>query len=221
MNVSKQTRRAVTVAFASICLAAGCSDAGLIDNGPAAAAPAASSNAPIAGESTAPSALAAPVLPVVPSLPPPPALPALDELLADERFLPLAIALERSGLDDVIDGLDDFVLLAPTGAAFESAGTDVGIDYLTMINQPRLLESVIRYQIIADPSINESWRTLNGAALDVKGTDPDLIDRVNGVAVTERIPVRGGTVLVVPRLLLPESPPVGSQPVGSQPPGDD
>jgi uncharacterized surface protein with fasciclin (FAS1) repeats len=150
----------------------------------------------------------------VPSSPSAPsASPTLDELLAEERFVALAVALERSGLDGVIEGLDDFVLLAPTGTAFASAGADVGIDYSTLMNNQRLLEAVIRYHVVADPSVNESWRTLNGAALDVSASDTGTID---GIEVIDRIAVRNGIVLVMPQLLLPES-----QPVGQQPPSGD
>lgn len=195
-------------------LTAGCADARLMNDSSAAAAPTESSDATIVGESPAPVAPTPPALPVVPSLPTPLTLPTLDELLAEERFVPLAIALERSGLDDIIDGLDEFVLFAPIGTAFESAATDVGIDYFTMIDKPQLLESVIRYHIVADPSTNESWRTMNGAALDVMGSDRDRIARVNGVEVLDRILVRNGSVLVMPRILIPTAQPVGSQPHG-------
>lgn len=195
-------------------LTAGCADARLMNDSSAAAAPTESSDAAIVGESPAPVAPTPPALPVVPSLPTPLTLPTLDELLAEERFVPLAIALERSGLDDIIDGLDEFVLFAPIGTAFESAATDVGIDYFTMIDKPQLLESVIRYHIVADPSTNESWRTMNGAALDVMGSDRDRIARVNGVEVLDRILVRNGSVLVMPRILVPTAQPVGSQPHG-------
>ena len=67
----------------------------------------------------------------------PPSLPTLHELLAQDRFLPLGVTLERSGLDNVIDGLDDFVLLAPTGAAFASSGADIGIEPLVVSTELR------------------------------------------------------------------------------------
>lgn len=192
-------RAAAAVAFASICLATGCTSTPFINDSSAAAAAAdaAPSEATIVGEPPAPTTTA------------PPTLLALDELLAQERFVPLAIALERSGLDDVIAGLDGFVLLAPTGTAFGSTGTDIGIDSSVLMNNQRLLEAVMRYHIVADPSTDRSWRTLNGAALDVRGSDPGTIERVDGVEVLYRIPVRNGSVLVVPRLLLPASPQVG------------
>lgn len=202
-----------------------------MDDSSAAAAPAPSVDATItAGGPIAPVASAAaappplpvpPSLPIAPSLPAPPELPTLQELLAEEQFLPLAFALERSGLDDLIAGLDEFVLIAPTETAFATGGADVGIDYSTLIDKPRLLDAFLRYQIVADPSTNESWRTMNGAPLDVEGTDPATIERVNGVAVVEQIRVRDGTVLVMPQLLLPATEPVGAAPVGSQPPADD
>jgi uncharacterized surface protein with fasciclin (FAS1) repeats len=215
VTVSKQTWQVAAVALVSVCLAAGCTDAGLLDNSSAAAAPSESVEATIAGSSV-PTAAALSVVPSssVPSSPSAPsASPTLDELLAEERFVALAVALERSGLDGVIEGLDDFVLLAPTGTAFASAGADVGIDYSTLMNNQRLLEAVIRYHVVADPSVNESWRTLNGAALDVSASDTGTID---GIEVIDRIAVRNGIVLVMPQLLLPES-----QPVGQQPPSGD
>ena len=59
----------------------------------------------------------------------------------------------------------------------------------------------MRYHIVADPSTNQSWRTLNGSELDVD--ESRRHDRtVDGVEVLDRIPVRNGTVLVIPRLLL-------------------
>ena len=137
-------------------------------------------------------------------------LPTLHQILGQDRFVPLAVALERSGLDDVIDGLDDFVLIAPTSAAFASSGTDTGIEYPTLMNSPQLLEATMRYHIVADPSTNRSWRTLNGSALEVDGSDADTIERVDGVEVLDRIHVRNGTVLVVPRLLLPTRDPLGT-----------
>lgn len=211
-----QTRRVVAAVFASVVLAGGCTDAGLIDDSPAAAAPADAVDATNVGGPTAPIAPAAPSSPVRSTLPTPPPLPTLDEALVEEQFVPLADALERSGLGELIDGLDDFVLLAPTGTAFAAAGADVGIEYGALINTPQLLEAVIRYHIVADPSENESWRTLNGALLDVDGSDAATIDRVDGVDVIERIAVRNGVILVVPRLLLP-----GSQPVDAPPQRDD
>ena len=191
-----RTRRlVVTVAFASIGLATGCSSASIDDGSPVAAATGEPVDAPIVGGSTVPASAPATSQ----------SLPALQELLAEDRFVALRVALERSGLDTVIDGLDDFVLLAPIGAAFESIGADVGIDYSTLMNDPRLLEAVMRYHIVADPSSNQSWRTLNGSSFDVDGSN-DAIERVDGVEVLDRIPVRNGTVLVMPRLLLPASP---------------
>lgn len=189
-------------AIAAIGLATGCAHAPSIDGDPAAAAAEIGQATP-AAESIPPVASAAPSSSPVTSLPASQALPTLDEVLAEERFVPLAVALERSGLDEVIDGLDDVVLLAPTGSAFASAGTDVGVEYSTLMNNPRLLEAIIRYHVVADPSVNVSWRTLNGAVLDVTASDPGTID---GVEVVDRIPVRNGIVLVMPRLLLPASP---------------
>lgn len=49
----------------------------------------------------------------------------------------MGVTLERSGLDNVIDGLDDFVLLAPTGAAFASSGADIGIEPLVVSTELR------------------------------------------------------------------------------------
>lgn len=195
-----QTRRAAAaVALASIYLSTGCAATPFIDNNSAAAAAVAGpSDATVVGDSTASTTTTAPAT-----------LPALDELLAQQRFVPMAIALERSGLDDVIAGLDDFVLLAPTGTAFGSTGTDIGIDSSLLMNDPRLLEAVMRYHIVADPSTDRSWRTLNGAELDVRGSDPGTIERVDGVEVLYRVPVRNGWVLVMPRLLVPASPQVG------------
>ncbi len=61
----------------------------------------------------------------------------------------MKVALERSGLDIVIVGLDDFVLLAPTGTAFASTGADIGFEYPTLMNNPRLLEAIMRHHIVA------------------------------------------------------------------------
>ena len=130
-------------------------------------------------------------------------LPTLNDVLAQDRFVPLAVALERGGLDQILDGLDDFVLLAPVSAAFTSSGADIGIEYSRLMNDPRLLEALLRYHVVANPSTNQSWRTLNGSALDVDGFDADTIVRVDNVEVLDRIHVRNGTVLVMPRLLLP------------------
>ncbi len=157
-----RTRRVVAaVAFAALGMATGCTSAPSIDDGsPVAAAAAGPVDAPLVGGSTAPATAPATTQ----------SLPTLQELLAEDRFVPFAVALERSGLDTVIDGLDDVVLLAPTGSAFESIATDVGIDYSALMNNPRLLEAVMRYHVVADPSTNQTWRTLNGSALDVDGS---------------------------------------------------
>ena len=196
-----QSRRAGVAALASICLATGCASTPLIDDGSgvAAAALAKPSDATIVGELVAPTTTTAP-----------PTLLPLNELLAQERFVPMAVALERSGLDVVIDGLEDFVLLAPTGTAFTSTGADVGIESSTLMNNPQLLEAIIRYHFVANPSTNETWRTLNGAELDVSGSDRGTIERVDGVEVLYQIPVRNGIVLVMPRLLLPEAQELGA-----------
>jgi uncharacterized surface protein with fasciclin (FAS1) repeats len=196
MSVSERTqRRIATLVFASIGLTSGCSSGSSIDDAsPAAAAEIGSGETPSVPASTLPAAS--------------PALPTLHELLAQDRFVPLGVALERGGLDTVIDGLDDFVLFAPTGTAFATSGADIGIEYSTLMNDPRLLEAILRYHIVADPSTNQSWRTLNGGALAIDGPDADTIKRVDSVDVLDRIPVRNGTVIVVPRLLLPALDPV-------------
>jgi len=203
-----RTRRAIAiVALVSIGLAAaGCSSAGPIDGGsPAAAAAATGSGAtPAVTESTEVNA--------------PPSLPTWYELLAQDRFVALSVALERSGLDNLIDDLDDFVLLAPINAAFATSGTDIGIEYASLMNDPRLLEAILRYHVVADPSTNPSWRTLNGASLDVDGAAVDTIEAFDGADVLDRIPVRNGTVFVMPRLLLPALGPIVSS-TESQPAG--
>ncbi len=198
---SHKVHRAGAAAFAMICLATGCASTPLIDDSSsvAAAAVARPSDSTIAGDSTAPTTTSAPST-----------LPALHELLAQERFVPTADALERSGLDVVIDGLDDFVLLAPTGTAFRSTGADVGIESSTLMSNPPLLEAIMRYHVVANPSTNETWRTLNGAELDVSGSDPGTVERVDGVEVLYQIPVRNGIVLVMPRLLVPTTPQLGA-----------
>jgi uncharacterized surface protein with fasciclin (FAS1) repeats len=155
----------------------------------------ASASAAAADEADAP--------PIATSSTAPASSPTFDEVLAQDRFVALAIALERSGLDDVLDGLDDFVLLAPIGDAFASSGADIGIEYSTLMNDPRLLEAILRYHIVASPSNNESWRTLNGSQLDADGSTADTIERVDDVEVLDRISVSNGTVLVIPRILLP------------------
>ena len=191
MTGCDRTRRALaTIALASIGLATGCSSAQPIEGAaPAAAAAIAPGATPIVAPSTVPTAT--------------PSLPTLHELLVQDRFVPLQVALDRSGLFTVIDGLDDFILFAPIGTAFASSGPDISIEYSTLMNSPRLLEAIMRYHIVADPSTNQTWRTLNGAALDVDEWDADTVERVDGVEVLDRIPVRNGVVIVMPRLLLP------------------
>ena len=136
-------------------------------------------------------------------LPAAPSLPSVHEVLAQDRFVALDVALDLSGLDDVLDGLEDFVLFAPIGEAFASSGADVGIEYSTLMNDHRLLEAIMRYHIVADPSTNQSWRTMNGASLDVNPQGAGTIERVDGVDVLDAFPVLNGTVVVIPRILLP------------------
>jgi hypothetical protein len=212
VSASDQARRVAVAVLASICLTAGCTSRPSIDGGSPAAAAAESSGATAVGESSAPSTPNAPPVPPSPVPSTSPALPTVDEVLTEERFVPLAVALDRSGLDEIIDGLDDVILLAPTGTAFASAGSDIGIDFSTLMNNPRLLEAVIRYHVVADTSARDSWRTLNGAFLDVNSPYAATVD---GIEVLERIPVRNGVVLVMPRLLLPGSQPVGAGQVQS------
>jgi uncharacterized surface protein with fasciclin (FAS1) repeats len=182
------------VAFASIGLAAGCSSAPSVDGATPPAAVVGFDETPIATTPIGTTSI---------DIDAPAPLPTLDALLAEDRFVALAVALERSGLGNVIDGLDDFVLLAPNGTAFATSGADIGIEYSTLMNDPRLLEAILRYHVVAPSSTNQSWRTLNGAALDVDGSTADMIERIDGVEVLDRIPIRNGTVLVMPRLLLP------------------
>ena len=178
------------VAFWAIGVVAGCSSAPSIDDGsPAAAAAENESRESAIVTST--------------QVPAPASSPTLAELLTEDRFVPLAVALERSGLRDVIEGLDEFVLLAPTAQAFASSGADIGIEYSNLMTDARLLEAIMRYHVVAELSNNDSWRTLNGSALDVDGPDGVTIDRADGVEVLDQISVRNGTVLVMPRLLLP------------------
>ena len=201
LTVGRGRRRGAiaTIALASIGLATGCSS--LPDNG----SPAAAADEVVIDET--------PIVTPSTEVTAPPTLPTLDDVLAEDRFVPLGVALERTGLDEVLDGLDDFVLLAPTATAFASSGADVGIEYSTLMNNTLLLEGIMRYHIVADPSTNGSWRTLNGAALDVDGADANTIERVDGVDVADRIPVRNGTVVVMPRLLLPTPEPLVSSTV--------
>ncbi len=128
---------------------------------------------------------------------------SLGDLLAEDEFVPLGVALERSGLDAVIEELDRFVLFAPTAAAFSSSGPDVGIEFPTLMNDPTLLDAVMRYHLVADPASNLGWRTLNGASVDVDGAAVDAIERVDGVDVLDEIEVRNGTVVVISQLLVP------------------
>lgn len=187
-----RARRAIAVAaLGSVGLATGCSSGPSIGGGSPAAAAVGSDESVLVVASTTPST--------------PSSLLTLQELLVQDQFVPLGVALQRSGLLNVIDGLADFVLVAPTGEAFASSGVDIGIEYSALMNDPRTLEAIMRYHIVADPSTNQSWRTLNGSALDVDETDIESIQRVNGVAVVDRIGVRNGTILVVTRLLIPAS----------------
>ena len=187
-----RARRAIAVAaLGSIGLATGCSSGPSIGGGSPAAAAVGSDESVRVVASTTPST--------------PSSLPTLQELLVQDQFVPLGVALQRSGLLNVIDGLADFVLVAPTGEAFASSGVDIGIEYSALMNDPRTLEAIMRYHIVADPSTNQSWRTLNGSALDDDETDIESIQRVNGVDIVDRIGVRNGTILVVTRLLVPAS----------------
>ena len=191
MTGCDRARRALaTIALASIGLATGCSSAQPIEGAsPAAAAAIAPGATPIVAPSTVPTAT--------------PSLPTLHELLVQDRFVPLQVALDRSGLFTVIDGLDDFILFAPIGTAFASSGPDISIEYSTLMSNPLLLEAIMRYHVVADPSTNQAWRTMNGFALDVDGSDTDTITNVDGIDILDRIPVNDGTVLVIPRILLP------------------
>ena len=189
-----RARRAIAVvALGSIGLATGCSSGPSIGGGSPAAAAVGSDGSVLVVASATPSA--------------PSSLRTLQEVLVEEedQFVPLGVALQRSGLLKVIDGLADFVLVAPTGEALASNGVDIGIEYSALMNDPRTLEAIMRYHIVADPSTNQSWRTLNGSALDVDETDIESIQRVNGVDIVDRIGVRNGTILVVTRLLVPAS----------------
>lgn len=196
MNVSDRSRRTIAaIAFATISLASGCSSASSIgDASPAAAADVGPSETKL--------------ITTVSTVSPAPSLPTLHDLLAQDRFVALRVALERSGLVNVILELDDFVLFAPTGAAFASSGADIGIEYPTLMNDPRLLEAILRYHVVADPAANPTWRTLNGAAVDVDGAEADTMTTVDGIDVLDRITVEHGTVLVVPQFLFPEAEPL-------------
>ena len=198
MTGCNRTRRALaTIAFASIGVATGCSSVHPIgEASPAAAVAIAPDETPIVAPST--------VLTATPSL------PTLHELLVQDRFVPLQVALERTGLFTVIDGLDDFILFAPIGTAFASSGSDISIEYSTLMSNPRLLEAIMRYHIVADPATNQTWRTMNGFALDVDGSDIDTITNVDGIDILDRIPVQDGIVLVIPRILLPAPEPRGA-----------
>ncbi len=191
MTGCDRTRRALaTIALASIGVATGCSSVHPIDEAsPAAAAEIAPGETPNVALSTVPTTTSS--------------LPTLHELLAQDRFVPLQVALDRSGLSTVIAGLDDFILFAPIGTAFASSGSDISIEYPTLMSNPRLLEAIMRYHIVADPSTNQTWRTMNGFTLDVDGSDTDTITNVDGIDILDRIPVNDGTVLVIPRILLP------------------
>ncbi len=187
-------RAVVTVVFASLGIATACSSVPSINEASPVAVRAESGEVPIGTASTAPDAFVRDE-----------SLPTLDDVLAQDRFVPLAVALERTSLDNVLADVDDFVLFAPTADAFASSATDIGIEYSTLMNDTRLLESILRYHIVTDPSTNRSWRTLNGSLLDVTGSATDSITSVDGVDVVDRVHVRNGAVLVMPRLVLPTS----------------
>ena len=204
MTYLQSVRRVVAVvALASSGLVAGCAYAPPIGDSKAAAAGAVESSGTTIDDETS-STTSSTMTPLSLTLP---------DVLAQERFTALSVALERSGLDAVIAELDSFVMFAPTDTAFSSAETDVGIGYFPMLNNAQLLDAVLRYHIVATPDTTGSWRTLNGATIAVQGSDPETIRYVNGVEVLERIQVRGGIVLVMPRVLLPSQQQTAGGPV--------
>jgi len=129
--------------------------------------------------------------------------PDLSEVLTQDRFDALQIALERSGLDAKLGSLDNFILFAPVQTAFAASGSDIGVDYMSLLGQPRLLDAVLRYHVVADPPTSASWRTLNGAFVDVDTSHSGAIVDVDGTVPLEQIPVRNGLVVALPRVLLP------------------
>jgi uncharacterized surface protein with fasciclin (FAS1) repeats len=129
--------------------------------------------------------------------------PDLSEVLTQDRFDALQIALERSGLDATLGSLDNFILFAPVQTAFAASGSDIGVDYMSLLGQPQLLDAVLRYHVVADPPTSASWRTLNGAFIDVDTSQSGAIVDVDGTVPLEQIPVRNGLVVALPRVLLP------------------
>ena len=181
-------------------LAPGCSRAPSIED--TASAEAAAVDAGVAPDPTIPTT-------------PPTALPTIDVILSQDRFIPLSVALERSGLREMIDAQDEFVLLAPIGAAFASSAADTGIEYSLLMNNAGLLEAIMRYHIVVGTPTGREWRTLNGASLSVDGSNPHTVGLVDGIEVLEAISTRNGTVLVIPRLLVPLSEPVDTSASGA------
>lgn len=78
-----------------------------------------------------------------------------DIVKSDSRFDTLQFALEATGLDDVLDGNDDFTVFAPTDDAFDDLPSGT-LDAL--VDNPKALTDILLYHAVSGKAFSKDLK---------------------------------------------------------------
>lgn len=126
-------------------------------------------------------------------------------LNSEARFSILQQALEKTGLDNVLDGTDSFTLFAPTNKAFETFFEKLGVNSIDELSAAQL-EPILRHHVLSGQVKEGKQQTLNkNADLNLETSGGKI--RINGNAGVDgaKIETSNGTIYPVDRVLIPDS----------------
>jgi uncharacterized surface protein with fasciclin (FAS1) repeats len=127
----------------------------------------------------------------------------VDVAVAADGFDVLVAAVQEAGLVDTLDGNRQLTVFAPTDAAFEAAG--ISADNVGDVDD-EFLTDVLTYHVVpgrrkANSIVNaDSVPTLNGAKVDVDGTD---LNGDQADIVETNIDASNGVIHVIDGVLQP------------------
>jgi len=127
----------------------------------------------------------------------------VDVAVAADGFDVLVAAVQEAGLVDALSGNRQLTVFAPTDEAFDTAG--ITVDNVSEVDDEFLL-NVLTYHVVpgrrkANSIVNaDSVPTLNGAKVDVDGTD---LNGDQADIVDTNIEASNGIIHVIDGVLLP------------------
>ncbi len=128
---------------------------------------------------------------------------------ADPNLSTLASLLTNTGLDEVLDGSDEFTVLAPTNAAFSALGQET-LDALA--NDPDALKAILLYHVVPGvvdsnaviAAVGTQVTTVNGSNVAITSGGEGVGVRVNFSDVTAvDISAENGVIHVIDSVLTP------------------